>query len=275
MRERFADVADVQTTLLRERTGMVDTPMPLTAHLAEFRTAPVLVCCCRWLLAFLICYAGLRTKLLRLLQSPWTPIGQPLKVPLQIIAPAEAFITYLKVGLIAGLVSRLASYSVSTLEIRRPRVARTREEIYRALSRWLGGAVLRGGVLFYLLLPFVIAFLLSFARKTLRPNLSVGYYVTFCIRLMIACGLVFQIPMVVVFLTQLGLLSSRTLIKYFRYAMVLMFIVTAVLTPPDPIVPNFYGVTHAAALRGEYSRGQIRRKTSYGVGQKTEENRRL
>jgi sec-independent protein translocase protein TatC len=72
---------------------------------------------------------------------------------------------------------------------------------------------------------------------------------------MIACGLVFQIPMVVVFLTQLGLLSSRTLIKYFRYAIVLTFIVTAVLTPPDPISQTFmalpalllYGVSILAA----------------------------
>jgi len=53
---------------------------------------------------------------------------------------------------------------------------------------------------------------------------------------MIAFGLVFQLPMVVVFLTQLGLLSSRLLVKNFRHAVVLIFAVAAVLTPTtDPL----------------------------------------
>jgi sec-independent protein translocase protein TatC len=93
-----------------------------------------------------------------------------------------------------------------------------------------------GGVIFYLVLPFIIHFLLSFATGDIRALLSVGYYVTFCVRLMIAFGLVFQLPIVVVFLTQLGLLSSRLLIRYFRHAVVLIFIVAAVLTPTtDPL----------------------------------------
>ena len=53
---------------------------------------------------------------------------------------------------------------------------------------------------------------------------------------MIAFGLVFQLPIVAAFLTQLGLLSSRLLVKNFRYAIVLILIAAAVLTPsPDPI----------------------------------------
>jgi sec-independent protein translocase protein TatC len=53
---------------------------------------------------------------------------------------------------------------------------------------------------------------------------------------MIAFGLVFQLPMVVIFLTQLGLVSSRLLVRYFRHAVVLIFVIAAVLTPTtDPL----------------------------------------
>ena len=56
---------------------------------------------------------------------------------------------------------------------------------------------------------------------------------------MIAFGLVFQLPVVVVFLTQLGLVTSRGLIRHFRYAVVLAFVLAAILTPPDPISQSF------------------------------------
>jgi sec-independent protein translocase protein TatC len=93
-----------------------------------------------------------------------------------------------------------------------------------------------GGAIFYYVLPFVMHFLLSFAKGDIKAQLSMGYYVTFCVRSMIAFGLVFQLPMVVIFLTQLGLVSSRLLVKHFRYAVVLSFVVAAVLTPTtDPL----------------------------------------
>jgi sec-independent protein translocase protein TatC len=232
---------------------MVDTPMPLTAHLAELRTR-LFWCVAALAVGFLICYAGSHT-IVALLQSPWRLIGPPLKVPLQIIAPAEAFLTYLKVGLIAGLFLALPAILYQLWKFVAPGLL---EHEKKYTVPFLVGSTLLfyvGGGLFYLLLPFVIAFLLSFTSEDITAQLSVGYYVTFCIRLMIACGLVFQIPMVVVFLTQLGLLSSRTLIKSFRYAIVLTFIITAVLTPPDPISQTFmalpalllYGVSILAA----------------------------
>jgi sec-independent protein translocase protein TatC len=113
-------------------------------------------------------------------------------------------------------------------------------------------------------LPLVINFLLSFASEDISAQLSVGYYVSFCLRLMIAFGVVFQLPMVVIFLTQLELLSSHILVKYFRYAVVLAFVVAAVLTPPDVVSQTFmalpmlllYGVSILMAKRIEKRREQ-------------------
>jgi sec-independent protein translocase protein TatC len=213
---------------------MVDTPMPLTAHLAELRSR--LIWCMLALAAgFIVCY-GLSDKIVAALQSPVVLLGQPLQVPLQIIAPAEAFVTYIKVGLIAGLFLVLPFILYQLWKFVAPGLLE-HEKKY-TVPFLVSSAVLfyGGGALFYLVLPAILHFLLSFAQGDIKAQLSVGYYVTFCVRLMIAFGLVFQLPMVMVFLTQLGLVSSRLLVKNCRHAVVLMFIVAAVLTPTtDPV----------------------------------------
>lgn len=241
---------------------MVDTPMPLTAHLAELRSR--LIWCLLALAAgFLVCY-GLSNKIVAALQSPLVLVGQPVRVPLQIIAPAEAFITYIKVGLIAGLFLVLPLILHQLWKFVAPGLLEHEKQY--TVPFIVGSAVLfySGGVVFYLVLPFIIHFLLSFATGDIKAQLSVGYYVTFCVRLMIAFGLVFQLPMVMVFLTQLGLVSSRLLIRYFRHAVVLIFVCAAVLTPTtDPLSLLFmvlpmlllYGLSILAAKGVEYRRG--------------------
>jgi sec-independent protein translocase protein TatC len=213
---------------------MVDTPMPLTAHLAELRSR-LIWCMVALAVGFIVCY-GLSDKIVAALQSPVVLAGQPIKVPLQIIAPAEAFVTYIKVGLIAGLFLVLPFVLYQLWKFVAPGLLE-HEKKY-TVPFLVGSAMLfySGGVIFYLVLPFIIHFLLSFAKGDIKAQLSVGYYVTFCVRLMIAFGLAFQLPMVIVFLTQLGLVSSRLLVRYFRHAIVLIFVVAAVLTPTtDPL----------------------------------------
>jgi sec-independent protein translocase protein TatC len=213
---------------------MVDTPMPLTAHLAELRSR-LIWCMLALAGGFIVCYA-LSDKIVAALQSPPVLVGQPIKVPLQIIAPAEAFVTYIKVGLIVGLFLVLPLILYQLWKFVAPGLLEHEKKYTVPFIVGSAGLFYSGGVIFYLVLPFIIRFLLSFAKGDIKAQLSVGYYVTFCVRLMIAFGLVFQLPMAVVFLTQLGLVSSRLLVHYFRHAVVLIFVVAAVLTPStDPL----------------------------------------
>ncbi len=213
---------------------MADTPMPLTAHLAELRSR-LIWCMMALAVGFIVCY-GFSDKIVAALQSPVVLVGQPIKVPLQIIAPAEAFVTYIKVGLIAGLFLVLPFVLYQLWKFVAPGLLEHERKYTVPFLVGSAGLFYSGGVIFYLVLPFIIHFLLSFAKGDIKAQLSVGYYVTFCVRLMIAFGLVFQLPMVVIFLTQLGLVSSRLLVRYFRHAVVLIFVVAAVLTPTtDPL----------------------------------------
>jgi sec-independent protein translocase protein TatC len=241
---------------------MVDTPMPLTAHLAELRSrlfAAVIAIA----LGFALCYT-VKDAIIAALQSPPVLVGARVKVPLQIIAPAEAFLTYLKVSFLAGVFLVLPFILYQLWKFVAPGLLE-HEKKY-TVPFIIGSTALfyAGGVMFYLILPLVIDFLLSFSSEDITAQLSVGYYVSFCIRMMIAFGVVFQLPMVVIFLVQLGLLSSRTLIKHFRYAVVLAFVVAAILTPPDVVSQTFmalpalllYGVSIFIAKRIEKRREQ-------------------
>ncbi len=236
---------------------MVDTPMPLTAHLTELRSR-LFACVIALGIGFLLCYT-LSDYIIAALQKPPNFLGPPLTVPLQIIAPAEAFLTYLKVSFLCGLFLALPVILYQLWRFVVPGLLQ--HERKYTVPFIIGSTALfyLGGVLFYCILPLIVRFLLSFAGPDIKAQLSVGYYVGFCIRLMIAFGIVFQLPMVTTFLTQLGLLSSRGLIKNFRYAVVLTFIVAAILTPPDVISQTFmalptlllYGVSILVAKRIE------------------------
>jgi len=239
---------------------MVDTPMPLTSHLAELR-GRLFACVIAIAIGFLVCYA-FSNHIIAALQAPPNLLGPPVKVPLQIIAPAEAFLTYLKVSFLCGLFLALPVVLYQIWLFVAPGLLE--HERKHTVPFIIGSTLLfyAGGVLFYLILPLIVRFLLSFASADIQAQLSVGFYVAFCIRLMIAFGLVFQLPMVVTFLTQLELLSSRTLIKNFRYAVVIAFIVAAILTPPDVVSQTFmalptlllYGVSILVAQRIEKRR---------------------
>lgn len=243
---------------------MADTPMPLTAHLAELRTR-LFACVIALGIGSLICYT-FKERIVASLQSPPVLFGTPLTVPLQIIAPAEAFLTYLKVSFLAGLFLVLPVLLYELWKFVAPGLL-DHERKY-TVPFIIGSTALfyAGGAMFYLLLPIIIEFLLSFSGPDMQAQLSVGYYVSFCIRLMIAFGVVFQLPMVVIFLTQLDLLSSRTLVKNFRYAVVFAFIGAAILTPPDVVSQTFmalptlvlYSVSILVAKRIEKRRAQQR-----------------
>jgi len=100
------------------------------------------------------------------------------------------------------------------------------------------------GVLFayYLELPPALRFLLN-ASNNIKPMINVSGYVDFVTRLMLVTGLVFELPLVVMGLAKLRVVSSRKLVGWWRYAIVLAFIVSAIVTPSiDPITQTVVAV---------------------------------
>src|SRR5713101_9420727 len=146
----------------RSTTSMADTPMPLTANLAELRSR-LIWCMLALAVGFIVCYA-FSDKIVAALQSPPVLVGRPVKVPLQIIAPAEAFVTYIKVGLIAGLFLVLPFVLYQLWKFVAPGLLEHERKYTVPFLVGSAGLFYSGGVIFYLVLPFIIHFLLSFSQ---------------------------------------------------------------------------------------------------------------
>ncbi len=96
-----------------------------------------------------------------------------------------------------------------------------------------------GGAAFayYLVLPQAFDFLLSYAIQSgpqmLTPDITLEDYLGFTMKVLLAFGVVFELPVAVAFLAGIGMLTHRTLIVFWRWAVVLAFVLAAILTPPD------------------------------------------
>ncbi len=92
------------------------------------------------------------------------------------------------------------------------------------------------GVLFayFVMIPFILPFLYGLTTENIVPTINISEYIGFVLRIILVTGLVFELPMISFFLTQVGLLQPRFLRKYRRYAIVIIFVLAALLTPPDP-----------------------------------------
>jgi sec-independent protein translocase protein TatC len=90
------------------------------------------------------------------------------------------------------------------------------------------------GILFcYFLLPFLFKVLTSYAGSRLDPFFKIDEYFSFLLKLSIAFGLVFELPVVSFVLARVGVLKAEFLLRHARIAIVVIFVIAAILTPPD------------------------------------------
>lgn len=92
---------------------------------------------------------------------------------------------------------------------------------------------------FFTILPITVRFLLGFQTDFLQPMISVSKYISFMGMLLLGFGIVFQLPLVILFLTQIGLVSTLTLRRNRKYALLLIFIISAVMTPSPDVFSQF------------------------------------
>ena len=115
--------------------------------------------------------------------------------------------------------------------------------LYGHEKKWFFPVVLASTLLFFigaifaytLVIPFGLQFLLSFQTESLKPILDVASYISFLTGMLLAFGILFDFPVILIGLVKLGVVSSKTLAKSRRIAVVFIFIAAAILTPsPDP-----------------------------------------
>lgn len=92
---------------------------------------------------------------------------------------------------------------------------------------------LGAGFAYFVVFPFIIKYILTFGNTQFSSSISVESYVTFFTRLILGFGLAFELPVISYFLGKVGLITDATLKSFFKYAVVIIFILAAILTPPD------------------------------------------
>ncbi len=90
-----------------------------------------------------------------------------------------------------------------------------------------------GAFCYYVVIPFGFDFLINFGAQLFTALPSIGEYVSFFTKLIIGFGIAFELPVFTFLLASMGLVTDQTLISFFRYALIIIFIVAALLTPPD------------------------------------------
>ena len=204
-----------------------DQGMSLTEHLAELRKRIVVILSAIGII-FLVTYY-FSAYLLAFAQRP---IG-PHK--LIFLSPTEAFFAHLKVAFYVAFFLSLPVTFHQVWKFCSPGLLET-EKRYVAPFVIASSLCFAVGAFFcyYVVLPFGLEFLLSFGSPTLEPQISIGYYISFVFQLMLAFGLVFEVPILVILLVQMGVLSTKTLTSNRGYVVIASFVMGAVLTPtPD------------------------------------------
>lgn len=183
-----------------------------------------------------ICY-GFWSRILKLLTGH--PLSRVARPPTLIYtAPVEAFMISFKIALFGGVVlsAPLILYQIWAF---------ISPGLYLKERRTIVGVVFAStfffasGVVFcfWFVLPLAFRFLLNFYTVNLMPMIAITEYIGFILKLLLAFGIVFEMPVFAFVLARLGLVSHTFLIKKIRYAIVIIVIISAIVTPPDLLSP--------------------------------------
>jgi sec-independent protein translocase protein TatC len=213
-----------------------ESKMPLFQHLEELRSR-LLICCLAVGIGFVISYF-FSNRIFEVLIKPWInamPPGQPAK--LIYTAPHEAFFVYMKVSFISGT---LLAAPVILWQIWRfvaPGLYEN-ERRYMLPVIFCSSFCFVSGVLFgyFVVIPVAFRFFASFASEYITPMLRTTEYLSFANRMLLCFGVTFQLPVFAFFLAKMGVISSDFLKRKRKWAIVLIFIAAAVLTPSPDVV---------------------------------------
>jgi sec-independent protein translocase protein TatC len=147
---------------------------------------------------------------------------------------AEPFFVYIKTAFLAGAIVSAPVGLYQLWKFIAPGLYDSEKSLLAPFVIF-GTLFFAGGVsfAFFIVMPYGFNFLLTFAKEVSDPQLMMDEYFSIATKLLLGFGAVFELPVLSLFLSKLGVITHRTLIDYWRIALVVAFLLAAMLTPPD------------------------------------------
>lgn len=159
------------------------------------------------------------------------------------LSPTEVVVAYMKVALVAALFFVLPFIMYQVWKFVEPGLKPTERKflIPFVLTSWASFII--GGLFAYIaMMQVAVPFLAGFGQGVVTNAWSLAGYISFTLTMILVFGIVFELPVVVGLLSILGVVTPAFLSKYRRHAILVIFIVAAILTPPDPVTQTLLAV---------------------------------
>lgn len=208
-----------------------DKPLSLKEHLLELRKRVFWMF--MWaLIGFAVCYP-FATEIFKFLQQPLLD-ALPKGSTFIFTGPSEGFFTELKVAFVAGIFVTSPMIFFQVWRFIAPGLYEEEKMFIAPLAFFSALFFISGATFCYFIaFPFIFKFFMSYSTDFIAAMPSLKESLSFVLQLLLAFGLVFEMPLFVFFLAKLGIVTADMMRSFRRYSIVLIFIVATVLTPPD------------------------------------------
>ena len=181
-----------------------------------------------------VCY-GFWERIWAALAYPLTK--QHLQVSFIATSPMETFMTSIKMSLISGVIVAFPYVMWHVWRFLAPGLfAKERKVFAIAFSSSIVMFLVGAAFAYFAVLPAGLTFLATYTKGAIAQNWRQGEFVGFMSQFMLAFGIIFELPVAAYVLANLGLITAKGMWGFFRYAIVIIFVVAALLTPgPDPV----------------------------------------
>jgi sec-independent protein translocase protein TatC len=179
-----------------------------------------------------------------LIALPFAPmILKVLKLPasntiekLVFFGPQDAFLIYMKIGFLAGFIIVFPVVLYQLWQFVSPAVEeRFKRKTVHFVAACSAAFFIGCAFAYFILLPAALNFLLSFGSEELQPMISASQYVSFVVGMILACGVVFEMPVLSFILARMGIINAAMLKEKWKVALVSILIAAAVITPTTDV----------------------------------------
>jgi len=218
-----------------EEKEISEKRLPISEHLEELRSRIINSIIVVVVLFFISWFYKLR--ILDIIKKPHSITMESLGLSqsLQVLSYQEGFYAYIKLCLMTAV---FLAYPVILYQIWKFVEAGLykKERRYVRIFAPISFIAFIIGVLFgyFFLIPFGLQFLIKVLGGGIQPIITMSQYISLVTMLTLALGVVFQLPLVMLFVSRIGMLKAEDFVKWRMYAILIIFILAAVITPPDP-----------------------------------------